>query len=133
MSKRDKQPEISQRAERIEKAINYLSEKIEEIEKEGLLAERGVKVARYIAKGTKNHYWYYQLTAEKAIFPKAKKENEFSRYQHLGVAGSEAHINAVTSVVRRKQIEELTKAIDELKESWSDLYSNEKKVGNRAD
>ena len=49
MSKRDKQPEISQRAERIEKAINYLTEKIEEIEKEGLLAERGVKVARYIA------------------------------------------------------------------------------------
>ena len=49
MSKRDKQPEISQRAERIEKAINYLSEKIEEIEKEGLLAEQGVKVARYIA------------------------------------------------------------------------------------
>ena len=49
MSKRDKQPEISQRAERIEKAINYLTQKIEEIEKEGLLAERGVKVARYIA------------------------------------------------------------------------------------
>jgi hypothetical protein len=133
MSKRDKQSEISQRAEGIEKAINYLTQKIEEIEKEGLLAERGVKVARYRAKGTKNRYWYYQLTAEKAIFPKAKKEKEFSRYQHLGVAGSEAHINAVLSVVRRKQIEELTKAIDDLKKSWSDLYSNEKKVGNRAD
>ncbi len=50
MSKRDKQPEISQRAERIKKAINYLTEKIEEIEKEGFLAEQGVKVARYIAK-----------------------------------------------------------------------------------
>ena len=133
MSKREKQPEISERAERIEKAINYLTQKIEEIEKEGLLAERGVKVARYIAKGSKNRYWYYQLTGSKAIFPKAKKENEFSRYQHLGVAGSEAHVNAVLSVVRRKQIEELTKAIDDLKESWSDLYSNEKKVGNRAD
>ena len=50
MSKREKQPEISERAERIEKAINYLTQKIEEIEKEGLLAEQGVKVARYIAK-----------------------------------------------------------------------------------
>ncbi len=49
MSKREKQPEISERAERIEKAINYLTQKIEEIEKEGLLAEQGVKVARYIA------------------------------------------------------------------------------------
>ena len=28
MSKRDKQPEISERAERIEKAINYLTQKI---------------------------------------------------------------------------------------------------------
>ncbi len=133
MSTRNKQLEISERAERIEKAINYLTQKIEEIEKEGKLAPQGVKVARYRATGTKNRYWYYQLTAEKAIFPKAKKENEFSRYQHLGVAGSEAHINAVLLVVRRKQIEELTKAIDDLKESWSDLYSNEKKVGNRAD
>lgn len=133
MSKTDKQTEISQRAEGIEKAINYLTQKIEEIEKEGKLAEPGVKVARYRAKGTKNRYWYYQLTGSKAIFPKVKKEKEFSRYQHLGVAGSEAHINAVLSVVRRKQIEELKKAIDDLKESWSDLYSHEKKVGNRAD
>ena len=38
-------------------------------------------------------------------------------------------LQAVT--VRRVQIEELTKAIDGLKESWSDLYSDEKKVGNR--
>jgi hypothetical protein len=133
MLKIDKQLEINERAERIESAINYLTQKIEEIEKEGELAERGVKVARYIAKGTKNRYWYYQLVGEKAIFPKAKKENEFSRYQHLGVAGSSAHINGVLSVVRRKQIEELKKAIDELKQSWLDLYSSEKKVGNRAD
>ena len=49
------------------------------------------------------------------------------------MGGVNGYINAVLSVVRRKQIEELTRAIDDLKESWSDLYSNQKKVGNRAD
>ncbi len=41
MSNREKQPEISERAERIEKTINYLTQKIEEIEKEGLPILRG--------------------------------------------------------------------------------------------
>lgn len=32
-----------------------------------------------------------------------------------------------------QRAEGIEKAIDDLKESWSDLYSHEKKVGNRAD
>ena len=90
-------------------------------------------MVRYTARGRKNRYWYYQLKADKAIFPQVKKAHEFSRYQHLGKAGSEAHVEAILAHVRRVQIEELTKAIDGLKESWSDLYSDEKKVGNRVD
>ena len=133
MPRKDSQKQISERAERIEQAINYLQQKIAEIESEGEVAPPGCSVARYIAKGRKNRYWYYQLKADKAIFPKAKKAQEFSRYQHLGKAGSEAHIEAILAQVRRVQIEELTKAIDGLKESWSDLYSDEKKVGNRVD
>ena len=76
---------------------------------------------------------YYQLKAQRAIFPKSQKENEYSRYQHLGKARSSAHINGVLAVVRRVQIDELTKAIDGLKDSWSDLYSNEEKVGHRVE
>ncbi len=133
MSKRENHLEISERAERIEQTINYLQQKIVDIREEGAVAPIGCSVARYTAKGRKNRYWYYQLKADKAIFPKAKKENEFSRYQHLGKAGTEAHIEGILSVVRLRQIEELTKAIDGLKESWSDLYSDEKKVGNRVD
>ena len=47
---------------------------------------------------------------------------QFSRYQHFGAAGSAAHVNGVIQVKRRVQIDELTKAIDSLKDSWSDLY-----------
>ena len=50
-----------------------------------------------------------------------------------GKAGSQAHIDGVLAVVRRAQIDELTLAIDELNDSWSDLYSNGKKVGHRVE
>ncbi len=75
----------------------------------------------------------YQLRANQAIFPKTNKRNEYSRFQHLGKAGSEAHIDGVLAVVRRVQFDELTQAIDGLKESWLDLYSDEEKVGHRVD
>jgi hypothetical protein len=39
----------------------------------------------------------------------------------------------VRAVVRRNQIDELTRAIESLKESWLDLYSNEEKVGHRVE
>ena len=133
MPKQESELEREQRAERISAAITELQAQKSEIEAAGIVAPPGCYVARYQAKGQKHHYWYYQLKAQRAIFPKSQKENEYSRYQHLGKAGSEAHINGVLAVIRRVQIDELTKAIDGLKDSWSDLYSNEEKVGHRVE
>ena len=133
MSKKESELETKQRAERISSTIALLQEQKSEIERSGVIAPPGCSVARYQAKGTKHHYWYYQLRANRAIFPKTNKKNEYSRFQHLGKAGSQAHIDGVLAVVRRSQIDELTKAIDELTESWSDLYSNEEKVGHRVE
>ena len=133
MPKQESELETEQRAERISAAITELQAHKSEIEAAGVVAPPGCYVARYQAKGQKHHYWYYQLKAQRAIFPKSQQENEYSRYQHLGKAGSEAHINGVLAVVRRVQIDELTKAIDGLKDSWSDLYRNEEKVGHRVE
>ena len=133
MPKKETELEREQRAERISAVITELQAQKSEIEAAGVVAPPGCYVARYQAKGQKHHYWYYQLKAQRAIFPKSQKENEYSRYQHLGKAGSEAHINGVLAVIRRVQIDELTKAIDGLKDSWSDLYSNEEKVGHRVE
>ncbi len=133
MSKKESELETEQRAERINATIALLQEHKSEIELSGMVAPPGCSVARYQAKGTKHHYWYYQLRANRAIFPKTNKENEYSRFQHLGKAGSQAHVDGVLAVVRRSQIDELTKAIDQLTESWSDLYSNEEKVGHRVE
>ena len=133
MSQKESELEKEQRAERISATIALLQAQKSEIEASGIVAPPGCSVARYQAKGAQHHYWYYQLRANRAIFPKTKSENEYSRFQHLGKAGSQAHIDGVLAVVRRVQIDELTKAIDELKDSWSDLYSNGKKVGHRVE
>ena len=133
MPKQESKLELEQRAERIQTTIALLREQLSEIETAGVVAPPGCYVARYQAKGAKHHYWYYQLKATTAIFPKTNKKNEYSRFQHLGKAGSQAHIDGVLAVVRRVQIDELTKAIDGLNESWSDLYSNEEKVGHRVE
>lgn len=133
MPKKESELQKEQRAERITTAIALLQAQKSEIEAEGVVAPPGCYVARYQAKGAKHHYWYYQLKATTAIFPKTNQEREYSRFQHLGKAGSQAHIDGVLAVVRRVQIDELTKAIDGLKDSWSDLYSNEEKVGHRVE
>ena len=133
MSQKESELAHEQRVERISATIALLQAQKSEIEASGVVAPPGCSVSRYQAKGQKHHYWYYQLRASCAIFPKTNKENEYSRFQHLGKAGSQAHIDGVLAVIRRSQIDELTKAIDGLNESWSDLYSNEEKVGHRVE
>ncbi len=123
-SKPDQQKEKLQRAERLLETINILEETIGQIKEQGELAPDGCYVTRYQARGQKKAYWYYKLHALTPIFPKVNSPEQLSRYKHLGAAGSAAHVDAVLQVVRRVQIEELQKAIDSLKESWSDLYSD---------
>ncbi|NET61975.1 MAG: hypothetical protein F6K47_39410 [Symploca sp. SIO2E6] len=112
------------RAERLQTAIAACQTRIEQIYTEGEVAPKGCCVARYQARGKQKAYWYYKLQAAEPIFPKAQDPLKHSRYKHLGSAGSAAHVEGVIQVVRRVQIEELSKAIDTLKESWSDLYDS---------
>lgn len=108
MSQKESELEKEKRAERITATIALLQAQKSGIEASGVVAPTGCSVARYQAKGQKHHYWYYQLRANRAIFPKTNKKNEYSRFQHLGKAGSQSHIDGVLAVVRRVQIDELT-------------------------
>jgi polyhydroxyalkanoate synthesis regulator phasin len=133
MNQKNIRLEVAQRAERIQSAISELKQQISAIENSGLVAPPLTHVARYQARGQKYRYWYYQLKANLPIFPKSNKNKEFSRFKHLGVSGSQAHVDGVMAVARRGQIEELTKAISSLEESLLDLFSDEEKVGNRVE
>ena len=115
------------RAQRLTAAIAILEARKSQIESEGEVAPAGCYVARYQARGQRRTYWYYKLQAQRSIFPTTKAQKKCSRYKHLGSAGSAAHVDAVIQVVRRVQIDELTRAIDSLKQSWADLYPETKK------
>lgn len=76
---------------------------------------------RYQARGRKGAYWYYKLQASVAIFPKKNNPQEFSKYKHLGKAGSLAYLDTVEQLARRTRIESLQQAIGTLKLGLSDL------------
>ena len=133
MPRNESELEKTQRADRIREAIDALKREKSEIEASGWVAPRDCYIVRYQAKGVKYHYWYYQLRASSAVFPKANKKGEFSRFKHLGKAGSQAHIDGVNAVIRRNKIEQLTSAIEALYESLLDLYPDEEKPGHRVE
>ncbi len=112
------------RADRLLATIATLEEQIKIISASGEVAPTGCHLARYQARGQYKAYWYYKLQAKEPTFPSKKESGKLSRYQHLGAAGTEFHVEAVMMVIRRNQIDELQKAIDALRNSWSDLYSD---------
>lgn len=112
------------RAERLLATITTLEKQIQEIKASGEIAPTGCYLARYQARGQYKAYWYYKLQAPLPIFPSKKEDGKLSRYQHLGAAGTQAHVDGMMMVIRRNQIDELQKSIDALRDSWSDLYSD---------
>jgi hypothetical protein len=112
------------RAERLLATIATLEEQIKSISASGEVAPKGCHLARYQARGQYKAYWYYKLQASEPIFVSNKGQGKPSRYKHLGAAGTQAHVDGVMMVIRRVQIDELQKAIDTLRDSWSDLYSD---------
>lgn len=114
------------RADRLADALKILQDKMELIKQEGEIAPPGCCILRYQAKGKAQTYWYYKLQATHKIFP--TKSGELSKYKHLGVAGSPAHVEAVMQMSRRTQLDALSRSFDSLIDSWSDVYGSNKKA-----
>lgn len=123
-TKKARQLDKINRAERLLTTIATLEQQIKEIEASGEVTPTGCHLARYQARGQYKAYWYYKLQAKEAIFPSKKESGKLSRYQHLGAAGTDSHARGVMMVIRRNQIDELQKSINTLRDSWSDLYSD---------
>ncbi|MEM8677703.1 MAG: hypothetical protein AAGF83_28175 [Cyanobacteria bacterium P01_G01_bin.67] len=123
-TKKARQLDKIDRAERLLATIAALEKQIESISASGEIAPKGCHLARYQARGQYKAYWYYKLQAVEPIFTSKKGPGKPSRYKHLGAAGTPAHVDGVMMVIRRVQIDELQKSIDALKDSWSDLYSD---------
>ncbi len=124
MNKKASQQQES-RADRLSDALSTLQHKMELIKQEGEIAPAGCCILRYQAKGKAQTYWYYKLQATEKIFP--TKTGGLSKYKHLGVAGSPAHVEAVMQMSRRTQLDALGRSFDSLMDSWSDVYGSNKK------
>ena len=119
-NKKQVEAEQREREARILATISRLNQEIRLLE-ESAYAPPDCWVKRYQAQGTNKRYWYYKLHAREAIFPSRVKKGTYSKYRHLGKAGSEAHIAAVLEVAQRGKIEVLKRAIDSLLSSLSDV------------
>ena len=120
----DRELDKINRAERLLATISHLEELIETISSSGEVAPVGTRLARYQARGKRKTYWYYKLEANEPIFSCKSAQGKATRYKHLGAGGTQGHVDGVMMVIRRVQINELQKAIDSLRASWSDLYSD---------
>ena len=120
------QDDLAIRTDQLISTIERLEKEIKEIQATGLVAPPGCWIVRYLAKGKKREYWYYKLQATEAIFP-TKTKGKYTKYKHLGKAGSRAYLIAVEQVATRAKIEGLQRAMDTLLQGSADLLEEVKK------
>jgi hypothetical protein len=90
------------------------------------VAPPSCRIARYLAKGRKEFYWYYKLHATTPIFT-TRNDGKLSKYKHLGKAGSIAYIDAIEQITARTKIEALDRSIETLKQGLKDLVEETSK------
>ena len=86
----------------------------------GKVAPSGCNLVKYQIPQNKKFYDYYKLQAYQPIFNTVDGQKK-TRYQYLGTAGSEAHIDGVMQVTLRGVIDEIDRMINSLEESLLDV------------
>ncbi|MBW4430529.1 MAG: transposase [Pelatocladus maniniholoensis HA4357-MV3] len=100
--------------------------------KQGELAPEGSWVARYQVRQNTKRYWYYKLQVPQPYFQSRTSEKK-SKYKHLGKAGTDAHLDAFMSVLRRSIFDELKKAISVLDDCLLDITGSEQEEDESQD
>ncbi len=124
--KRKKKQEELDYPKNIADLITLYEQQIKDIMVLGEVAPPGCWIVRYQARGRKSRYWYYKLHSTEEIFP-TRDPRKKSRYKHLGKAGSSAYLEGVAQVLRRTQIDGLSRAIQTLKSGLMDLADEAEK------
>jgi hypothetical protein len=117
---KENQQEKIERITRLTRTIASIESYLQFFAAQGLQAPDGCWVARYQVRQKDKIYWYYKLQADRPIFEQ-KNGQSLSKYQHLGKAGGQAHVDAVMGVLRRTIIMELQTTINSLKNCLVDI------------
>ena len=105
-------------------AIAEIESYLQFFEDKGQQADSGCWVVRYQVRQKDKIYWYYKLQADREIFEQKNGES-LSKYQHLGKAGTIAHVDAVMGVLRRTIVTELQSTLVSLKSCVVDIAYDE--------
>jgi hypothetical protein len=116
---RPKTEDLAHRVAALTALLTYLEEQAQSLSHEGEMAPPCCWITRYQARGKTKNYWYYKWQSQEPIFPTTKGKK--TRYKHLGKAGSQAYLEAITSQVRRATFEGLQQAISTLRAGLADL------------
>ncbi|BAZ71159.1 hypothetical protein NIES4106_59560 (plasmid) [Fischerella sp. NIES-4106] len=120
------------RFDRVKAVIKVLEKQQKQLLKQGELAPQGSWVARYQVRHNTKRYWYYKLQTLQPYF-KCTTSDKKSKYKHLGKAGTEAHLDALMSVLRRSIFDELKKAISVLDDCLLDITGSEQEEDESQD
>ncbi len=112
------------RIQTLTSAIAEIESYLQFFDDKGEQADVGCWVVRYQVRQKDKIYWYYKLQADREIFEQKNGES-FSKYQHLGKAGTIAHVDAVMGVLRRTMVTELQSTIVSLKSCVVDIAYDE--------
>jgi hypothetical protein len=112
------------RIQRLTQTIAQIESYLQFFNNKGEQADDGCWVARYQVRQKDKIYWYYKLQADRPIFEQ-KNGQSLSKYQHLGKAGTIAHVNAVMGVLKRTIVTELQSTIVSLKSCLIDIAYDE--------
>jgi len=120
----ESQQDKFERIQRLVQAIAEIESYLRFFDDKGQQADDGCWVARYQVRQKNKIYWYYKLQADRPIF-EPKNGQTLSKYQHLGKAGTQTHVDAVMTVLRRTMVNELQSTIDSLKSCLLDIAYDE--------
>ena len=108
------------RIARLTRTIAQIESYLQFFESQGKQADDGCWVARYQVRQKNKIYWYYKLQADRPMFEQ-KNSRSLSKYQHLGKAGTQDHVESVMRVLRRTIVTELDSTINCLKSCILDI------------
>jgi uncharacterized protein (UPF0335 family) len=120
------QEDLHKRIDFVISMLERLEQEVAAIHNSTPVAPPSCRIARYLAKGRKEFYWYYKLHATTPIFP-TRSDGKLSKYKHLGKAGSQAYIDAIEQITARTKIEALDRSIETLKQGLKDLVEETSK------
>lgn len=129
-NKQQQQLDLADSIGQVQSLIDEISQEIENIQANSLVALPTSSIVRFRAKGSGGAYWYYKWQSSQPIF--VTKNGNSSRYKYIGKAGSPAFLEAVEMLRNRTSISALEQVLHTLELARLDLVEEATRINERS-